>query len=234
MLSIAIYDDNKTYLNELREMIQEYLIESKSVAKVSIFDKSEDLLVVPASFDVYIMDTDSSENLYELSRRMDKIDPNSYFIFIGEDPSLAYPAYKVHADHYFLKPIEKEELFELFNIIKKKIREDSLVIKTAEGERRIRSSQVNYINIVKRCLCYHLKNGTMFDGQSLRSSFEKAITPLNQHPQFLFLAPSLLINLSEIKIIDTDHLTFENDEVLYFPKKSHDLIRERWLTYNKI
>ena len=60
--------------------------------------------------------------------------------------------------------------------------------------------QLNYINIVKRCLSYHLKDGTMLDGQSLRVSFEKAIDPLQERPSFLFLAPSLLINLNEIKI----------------------------------
>ena len=38
----------------------------------------------------------------------------------------------------------------------------------------------------------------------------------------------------EIKVIDNDNITFENDEVIYFPKKSHDLIHEKWKTYNRI
>jgi hypothetical protein len=44
----------------------------------------------------------------------------------------------------------------------------------------------------------------MFDGQTLRSSFEKAIDPLQNHKAFAFLAPSLLINLGEIKIINKE------------------------------
>jgi hypothetical protein len=51
---------------------------------------------------------------------------------------------------------------------------------------------------------------------------------------FLFLAPSLLINLSEIKIVNSDHIIFENDDIVYFPKKAYDLVREAWLNYNRI
>jgi hypothetical protein len=72
----------------------------------------------------------------------------------------------------------------------------------------------------------------MFDGQTLRSSFEKAIDPLQNHKAFVFLAPSLLINLGEIKIINKDHIIFENDDTLYFPMKQHDFLRSRWIDYH--
>lgn len=74
----------------------------------------------------------------------------------------------------------------------------------------------------------------MFDGQTLRGSFEKAIDPLQKHKAFLFLPPSLLINIGEIKIINKDHIVFENDDVLYFPMKQYDTVREAWINYNRI
>lgn len=234
MLSIAIFDDNKTHLDILYDLIQDYVVETKSTVKINTFDNAEALITFPARYDIYIMDTDSKEDIIYLSLKIKDIDSDSYFIFVGEDPALAYPAYCVHADHYLLKPIQKDDLYEILNIIRKEIKEDSIIIKTSVGERRVRTSMVNCINIVKRCLCYHLKDGTMLDGQSLRTSFEKAICPLQENPSFLFLPPSLLINLSEIKVIDNDNITFENDEVIYFPKKSHDLIHEKWKTYNRI
>ena len=83
-----------------------------------------------------------------------------------------------------------------------------------------------YVNAIPDAT--YLKDGEMFDGQTLRSSFQKAITPLDQHEQFIFLSPSLLINLYQIKILDLDHLYFDNDEVLYFPRKAHDTIEQRW------
>jgi hypothetical protein len=66
----------------------------------------------------------------------------------------------------------------------------------------------------------------------LRSSFEKAIYPLQHHKAFLFLPPSTLINIEEIKILNTDHIIFENDDVLYFPKKQYETIRKAWMEHN--
>ena len=75
----------------------------------------------------------------------------------------------------------------------------------------------------------------MFDGQTLRNSFEKAISPLQHHKSksFLFLPPSLLINVGEIKILNNDNIIFENDDVLYIPKKSYDVVHDAWIDYNK-
>jgi len=67
MLSIAIFDDNKTHLDELCNLIQDYIIETKSMVKLAVFDNVENLLVVPASFDIYIIDTDSTEDIIYLS-----------------------------------------------------------------------------------------------------------------------------------------------------------------------
>jgi hypothetical protein len=68
----------------------------------------------------------------------------------------------------------------------------------------------------------------------LRSSCEKAIDPLQNNKSFLFLAPSLLINLGEIKIINKDNIVFENDDVLFFPMKQYDNVRNAWINYNRI
>jgi hypothetical protein len=69
----------------------------------------------------------------------------------------------------------------------------------------------------------------------LRTSFEKAISPLQYHHSntFLFLPPSLLINVGEIKILDTDKVIFENNDILYISKKQHDLIDSAWKSYNR-
>jgi hypothetical protein len=41
------------------------------MAKVSVFNKAEDLILAPASFDIYIMDTDSCEDIKKLSAKID-------------------------------------------------------------------------------------------------------------------------------------------------------------------
>lgn len=190
--------------------------------------------MVPQSFDIYFFDVDTGDDIVELAQKIMKIDTDRCYVFASADTSFARLAAKARASYFIEKPYDRNEISEILMETKKNIKEDNFIIKTPSGERRVRVKDLNYINIVKRCLCYHLKDGNMFDGQTLRSSFEKAIHPLEEHKAFLFLPPSLLINVSEIKILDADHIVFENDEVLYTPKKAYDVIREAWKNYNKI
>ena len=234
MLSIAIYSDQETDVLALKSIIQDFLIANKIMAKLSHFQKGEDLILVPTRYDIYIMDMDSSEDTITLGKTMMDIDAGSRFIYMSSDTTKAYAVFKLHADYFLEKPIDIQEFHTILTRIKQKIQEDNIIIKIPTGERRIRSNNLNYINIVKRCLCYHLRDGAMFDGQTLRTSFEKAIYPLQNSQMFLFLPPSLLINLSEIKIVNSDNIIFENDDVVYFPKKAYDIVREAWLNYNRI
>ena len=234
MLSIAIYSDQIEDVATLKTLIQDYLIENKTMAKISHFQTAEELIIIPNRYDVYFMDMDASEDATALGKQMRQIDSGSQFVYTSINPNNAHLAAKARSDYFITKPFDKEEIVEILNEIKKEIKEDSIIIKIPSGERRVRINNLNYINIVRRCLCYHLKDGAMFDGQTLRSSFEKAIDPLQNHKSFIFLAPSLLINLGEIKIINKDHIIFENDDILYFPMKQHDTLRTAWINYNRI
>ena len=234
MFSIAIYTESPEIVAELKGIIQDFLIEYKAIAKVSFFNDTEKLEVAPQSYDIYIMDMDSKGNVMETGAKLISIDKGSKFLYIANDINKAYEATTIFADYFLPKPIPVDGLKKILSKVLKSIRGNSLVIQTAAGERRVRLNIINYVNIVKRCLCYHLNDGSMFDGQTLRVAFEKAMAQLINHESFVFIDPSLLINLSEIKILEKDHAIFENGDVVYFPKKAYDLVRERWVNYSKI
>jgi hypothetical protein len=235
MISIAICSSLEETIT-LKSMIQDFLIENKMMAKISKFTNLYDLVVSPTQYDLYIIDLDEDGNGLEIGKKLMEINPDGHYIYISNDINNAYLATKIRANYFLEKPIDKEDFLPMLKKIKNRIQDDTIIIKISTGERRVRINMLNYINIVKRCLCYHLSDGTMFDGQVLRTAFEKAIDPLPNHKSkaFLFLAPSLLINVGEIKILNSDHIIFENDDVLYFPKKSYDKVREAWLNYSRI
>ena len=47
MLSIAVYSDQTDDIPQLKSIIQDFLIESKSMAKVSIFSNPDDFILSP-------------------------------------------------------------------------------------------------------------------------------------------------------------------------------------------
>lgn len=236
MFQIAIYSTSIENTCILKNKIQDFLIEKNMMAKVANFISIEELLIFPSRFDVYLLDMDVLDPLEVIAycKKIKEIDDNGHVVYFSENENKATLSAKAKADYFFtINPLDEESLFDILTEIKKEVRLDSIIIKIPNGgERRVRINHLNYINIIKRCLCYHLKDGTMFDGQTLRSSFEKAIDPLQNNKSFLFLAPSLLINLGEIKEIYKDRVVFENDEVLYVPMKQYETIRNAWKNYN--
>lgn len=204
------------------------------MAKVYCFNNQDTLITTPNSFDIYVMDMDSDIDTLSLGKQMYAIDQGSKFIYISSNPENAHKAAKAYVDYFLIWPLDEAELKEVLLKIKKSIQDDCIIIPVPGGEKRIRANLLNYIDIEKRCLCYHLKDGNMFDGQTLRGSFEKAIHPLQEHPGFLFLAPSLLINVGEISSVYTDHLVFENNDVLYFPRRAYDLVHNTWKNYSRV
>ena len=206
------------------------------MAKVVVFTSIEEVITSPCRYDAYLLDMDMLDTMEVIpySNQIKEIDDNGQLVYFSEKSEMARLSAKAKADYFITTPFEKEEIFEILSEIKKEVKEDSIIIKVPGGERRVRSNHLNYIDIVKRCLCYHLKDGTMFDGQTLRTSFDKAIYPIQESKQFLFLPPSLLINLNEIKILQSDKIIFENDDVVYVPKKAHDTIHDAWEKYNSI
>ena len=74
MLSIAVYSDQPEDVAALKILIQDYLIESKTVAKLSCFQKSEDMIIIPNRYDIYFIDMDSAADATTLGKQMRMID----------------------------------------------------------------------------------------------------------------------------------------------------------------
>lgn len=120
---------------------------------------------------------------------------------------------------------EDEIKVKVVNKVKSKI----MLVPTVAGEEMVYIKNLNYINIEERSLCYHLSEGVIKASYVLRNSFVKSINHYLHHENLLFIKPSLLINIANIKALNRDFITFKNGEILYYPKKHYDLIREQWI-----
>lgn len=229
MFSIAVYTQKEETAEGFKNLIQNYFADNEISGRYQTFNEMMDLLTVPSRFDVYIMDLENNkEEVIFLGAKMKQIDTFGHIIYIDAQMDSFCDSLLADADCFLIKPITKNSLFPLLNKIRKLIKQDSIIISTPAGDRKIRTSDLNYINIEDRCLCYHLRNEDFYNGKSLRGSFEKSITPLQHQETLMFIPPSLLINIENIEVLNVDHLIFDNGEKIYFPKKHHDAIEEYW------
>lgn len=110
-----------------------------------------------------------------------------------------------------------------------KTRSKIMLVPTAAGEELIYIRNLNYINIEERSMCYHLTEGMLKASHVLRNSFEKSIRQYLHNDNLMFIKPSLLINLANIKSMNREYITFRSGEILYYPKKYYEAIHERWV-----
>ena len=155
------------------------------------------------------------------------------FIFTTSDIKDIVEIMQNYPEHYLLlAPIEEESLNKVFRNLKEKIKKKAIIVKLAHSEdQRIYLKDLNYINITKRNLRYHLSSGKEYDSQTLRQSFSKEISPLLSKPELYFIQPSLLVNLTNIETLFSDHLQFENGDVVYYPKSAYEKLKEAWKNY---
>lgn len=231
MLTAAIYSSDTESINIIKETIQNIIVENHLSAKISVFENKEEILTTPNSFDVYLMDIDEEIDILKLTNKLIEIDNGASTILFSEDIHKGYIASEKGVDYFLMKPINPEALTIILKKIRNRIKYESIIIKTNSGDRRIKINNFNYVNIENRCLCYHLRDGAFLDRKTLRTNFKEAIQPLLIKEMLYLIGTSLLVNLEEIKYLNKDHIIFDNDEVLYYPKTHWENLNIAWRKY---
>ena len=105
---------------------------------------------------------------------------------------------------------------------------DFIIIDTDDGRIKIKIKNIKYVNIEQRNLAYHLVNGETILSKCLRSSFGKSTLHLQNRENILFLPPSLIVNLKEIKAINRYSIIFNDNEIYYIPKCKYKMLYTIW------
>lgn len=152
----------------------------------------------------------------------------AYFVFVGNDLSKVIINNNACNNYFIKSPLDFEKVDEILLHIRKKIQNNFIVVQTGEGDMKLQINELNYIDIFGRTLCYHLCNKEERYSSTLTTSFKKAIAPLDKHDLLLFIKPSLLINISKIRIIDTNKITFENGDSIPVASTQRKIIQKEW------
>lgn len=124
------------------------------------------------------------------------------------------------------------QLKPLMNKIIYEIKKQTIIVPIPnKGDKRICLQQLNYIDINRRNLGYHMTNNIIIKGKTVRSSFEKEVKPYFNHDELYFMKPGFLINLSNINELYPNYILFESGEKLYFPKTAYKAIKEKWIKF---
>lgn len=188
------------------------------------------------AFDIYLLDIIMpGRNGIELGLSIREFDQGGRIIYLTTSPDFAVDSYRAKASDYLLKPLDKSRLFPALDDIMESImreRQAFVTLKAKEGLRRLPLHSVIYGELVGRCVQYHLSDGSVIEGMSLRGSFQDAVAPLLEDHRFVLCATSFVVNLYFVELIDSSSLRLTGGRTLPVSRTLRREVTSRWMDYH--
>ena len=113
MINILIYDDNQMDIEQLLQCIDTFFIKVNLQYQTHICKNKKDLIQNITKADLLFLDMEiNNENGIDIGLELENIKHDCRIIITTNYSKYAIDGYKIHADRYFIKPINQLE----FNI----------------------------------------------------------------------------------------------------------------------
>ncbi|EHQ88478.1 LytR/AlgR family response regulator transcription factor [Desulfosporosinus youngiae] len=238
MLQIAICDDNNTELLLIEQIVETFKAShiSKYNIKCDTFSNGLDLLKTTEngiSYDILILDVVMPLITgIEVAAEIRKSNNLSKIVFLTSSREFAVDSYKVNAFYYLLKPIKKEELIPILEMACSDIvdkREKGIIIKSKMCLTKVFYHRLEYIEVLRRTLFFHLTNGEVLESLGTMSQLEN---DLLSDKRFIKPHRSYIVNMDYIhSFTDKDIITFSNSPVP-ISRELYKNIKQTYIDYS--
>ena len=238
-MKIAICDDDASCMQQVLAVVNDYMADPKAIPLSFVsFTNSHDLLEAAdknGGYDIYILDiVMPGMNGIQLGLKLRNANHDGKIIYLTSSEEYAIDSFQVKAFHYIIKPIKKDVFYRTMDEALQSIsikKDRSTVVKTKQAAVRVRYDDILYVELCKRVLVYHLKNGTAVESVHIRTTFSEAVAELAQDRRFTPCGASMLINLNHVAAVAVESLTFEENTTLHLSKKTCRELRTLWNDY---
>ena len=237
-MRIAVCDDNRIILNEISEMLEEYLEKSKIKASYYCFESYNDISGRTDDFDLFLLDyrmddfsakSNEPDGMEFAKVLREKYGNSKTVIFITAYSEIVYDSFEVRAYRFLTKPIVKEKLFKAIDdYLASHTDTDTLLIKTNDEVNVINISDIYYLEVSRKDTFIYFKD-TCIKCRRTISSFEKELEPYG----FMRIHRSFIINTRRIVSFDTRTARLDNGEKIFISQKKYSELCEAYLKNNK-
>lgn len=215
-MRIAICDDNARELEKLSTIFESYRNTTKASFTISTYSDGLSLLedVRKGYFDLLILDILMPlVNGMQVAQEVRGFDETIQIVFLTSSVEFAVEGYSVDAVAYIVKPVTEKNLFPVIDklFLNAQKRKEGLLIKSQNGMCRILFSQLAYVEVMNRELCFHLTDGTIKEANAPLFKYEDALL---SRAEFVRVHRAFIVNLMQIKELrNADILTFTGNVI---------------------
>lgn len=215
MYHIAIVEDESEFSEQLQAYVKQYGEENNEEFKISVFhDGAEILKDYRPCYDAIFLDIEMPHvNGMEAAEEIRKTDEDVVLMFITNMAQYALSGYSVGALDFVMKPINYFTFSMklrrvLKRVVKKEQEQHTLVLKLAEGMKKLDIKQIYYVEVQNRMLHYHTTDGEYI----VRGTMQSAEESLEQY-SFVKCNHWYLVNLMHVREVKKNQATVGEHEL---------------------
>ena len=199
MYHIAVCDDNQEEAHLIGRMTQEIMAQREIEAQVDLFFDPESLLdklqQTQIQYDLFLLDILMEErNGIQLAQALRQRGYRGKLIYITVSRDYAIDGYKVKADDYLLKPVEKDTLDQAIGRVLPRL--ETVLLETTGGMKILQLQQILYAESVGHYVLIQL--GDKGEPLRLRATLLQVQQKLGAE-KFVRCHKGYLVNLAQVQ-----------------------------------
>ena len=164
MYRIAIVEDDKSFIEELKKYLEQYSQEEGQEFEISTFYDGEEILENYVSgYDLILLDIEMPKvNGMDAAEKIREADENVVLMFITNMAQYAIRGYSVGALDFVMKPITYYTFSMKIKRALKRVQKKELpfiLLHLQDGVKKLEARQIYYVEIQNRQLYYHTYEG---------------------------------------------------------------------------
>ncbi len=239
MFKIAICDDNAAELERTAALLEDYLRERPHLsANLTRFRDGLSLLDEldrGNDFDIYLLDVlMPGFNGIEVGKALRHMGRGGAIIYLTASPDYAVDSYLTQAFFYLLKPVGREQLFEVLDraiAALRKRRNKATIVNTAAGLRSVFLDDILYVERADRAMRYYLADGETVDSRTIRCPFREAAAELLLDGRFALCGASFVLGLHHVRSVEKNRALLDNGGWVPVSRSAFAELKRAWMNY---
>lgn len=218
-MRIAICDDNKLELSQIYDVVKNTINKLNIPSKIDLFHNGLDILQSKISYDVLLLDIEMQNiNGISLAQEIRKYNKRCIIIFISNYSVYLQDGYKVHAERYFMKPLNSLEFeTEFKEIFKDYIIDSKSIFDTRIANHKIFLRDIIYIEFFHRKTVVHTTTASYSTTLTLKEWLN-----LLENCYFSQCHKGFIVNLKHVDTVFKNNVLLSNSEELLLTRTYKD------------
>ena len=198
MINIAIVDDESVCVNQIKQYLEQYQLDSGEIVKATVFSDGDQIVhQYNHQFDVILMDVEMKfMDGMSAAEEIRRIDSEVIIIFITNMPQYAIRGYAVQALDFLLKPVSYFAFSQCLNkaLTRMSNRESKTVMLNVKGGvAKLDAKDIYYVEARGHNTYYYTANGKYETALAMKVA-EQMLCPLH----FFSISRWYLVNLAHV------------------------------------